>query len=82
MRYFVDGKRATLHDAQRALRGGQVVPAQHQRGATVSTYAGRHTKEGWEVWIVDEDGIRMKYAQNVADVLAIMRKGGEISPPS
>jgi len=44
MRYFVDGKRATLHDAQRALR--------------------------------------VKYAQNVADVLAIMRKGGEISPPS
>jgi len=60
MRYFVDGKRATLHDAQRALRGGHVVSAQHQRGATVSTYAGRH----------------------VADVLAIMRKGGEISPPS
>lgn len=52
MRYFVDGKRATLHDAQRALRGGHVVSAQHQRGATVSTYAGRRTKEGEEIEVV------------------------------
>ncbi len=74
MRYFVDGERATLRDAQRALRRGQVVSAQPHRGATVSTYAGRRTKEGWEVWVVDEEGIHVKYAQNASEVFDTMRR--------